>query len=150
MYDDFATIKLEEFEKVAKEYNKMLKVDAYAVDVNNENNSQLTKNLEESILNIKKLYNISRNRQNREQIKKLIDVFDTLSLKVETSTQTNNVRVFATMFGLFNKTSNCYVLKQCLIGVANCVSFANNLQDKQKLLNVHNSLVELIANCKYL
>ena len=150
MYDDFATIKLEEFEKVAKEYNKMLKVDAYAVDINNENNSQLTKNLEESVLNIKKLYNISRNRQNREQIKKLVDVFNTLSLKVEPNNQTNSAGGFATMFGLFNKTNNCYVLQQCLTSVAKCVSFSNNLQDKQKLLDVHNALVELIANCKYL
>lgn len=150
MYDDFATIKLEEFEKVAKEYNKMLKVDAYAVDIDNENSSQLTKNLEESVLNIKKLYNISRNRQNREQIKKLVDVFNTLSLKVEPNNQTNSAGGFATMFGLFNKTNNCYVLQQCLTSVAKCVSFANNLQDKQKLLDVHNALVELIANCKYL
>lgn len=152
MYDDFATIKLEEFEKVAKEYNKMLKVNACSVNKQDENNSQLIKSLTESKANVVKLLNFCRNMRAKTKIKELVNDFDTLSVKPignEQRQEVINQKGFALNFNFRFLGSNIgyyNTLKNCLNSVANSLTLVSSDKDKQMLLQIHNTLTDLLVN----
>lgn len=154
MYDDFATISLDKFEKVAKEYNKMLKVNAYSVNKQDENNSQLIKSLTESKANVVKLLDFCRNMRAKTKIKELVNDFDTLSVKLIDSEQKREVinqRGFALNFNFrFLSGNDGYynTLKNCLNSVANSLTLVSSDKDKQMLLQIHNKLTDLLLNSR--
>lgn len=196
MYDDYRLLRLDEFEKVAREYENRLKVSSMTKEMTNDcddnvENNSITKNAnnknetfstnEKTIKSYKidenrgenivrynatndidettataldeiglvilkdlvKLYNVSKNATNKDKINKIKrDVISVFNIDSDKDLIIENESHYQIQ-------NYCESVKICIKDFTKLLGISLNNEDKLKMTQIHNDLVDLIGECRY-